>query len=158
MKTTILILSIILLFFSNFIFAKTINGKPRIIDGDTIHIKSNKIRLHGIDAPETKQTCEIDNEDWDCGKQSTKELKNLINNQKVECITNDIDRYNRYVAICYVNEININQWMVESGWAIAYRYYSTDYIIQEKYARDNKLGVWKSEFMKPYAYRQQSKK
>ena len=47
--------------------------------------------------------------------------------------------------------------MVKSGWAIAYRYYSTDYIIEEKYARDNKLGIWKSEFMKPYAYRRQNK-
>ena len=64
MKTTILIFSIILLFFSNSVFAKTINGKPKIVDGDTIHIKSNKIRLHGIDAPETKQTCKINNEDW----------------------------------------------------------------------------------------------
>ena len=158
MKTTILILSIILLFFSNFVLAKTINGKPRIIDGDTIHIKSNKIRLHGIDAPETKQTCKINDEVWFCGKQSTKELKNLINKQEVKCITNDVDIYNRFVAICYVNEININQWMVKSGWAIAYRYYSTDYIVEEKYARDNKLGIWKSDFMKPYAYRQQNKK
>ena len=157
MKTTILILSIILLFFSNFVLAKTINGKPRIIDGDTIHIKSNKIRLHGIDAPETKQTCKINDEVWFCGKQSTKELKNLINKQEVKCITNDVDIYNRFVAICYVNEININQWMVKSGWAIAYRYYSTDYIIEEKYARDNKLGIWKSEFLKPYAYRKQNK-
>ena len=157
MKTTILILSLIFLFFSNFVFAKTIIGKPRIIDGDTIHIKSNKIRLHGIDAPETKQTCEIDNKDWDCGKQSTKELKNLINNQKVECITNDIDRYNRYVAICYVNEININQWMVKNGWAIAYRYYSKDYIVEEKYASDNKLGIWKSDFIEPYEYRKKNK-
>tara|TARA_B100000965_G_scaffold138253_1_gene115111 strand:+ start:19 stop:495 length:477 start_codon:yes stop_codon:yes gene_type:complete len=157
MKTTILILSIILLFFSNFVLAKTINGKPRIIDGDTIHIKSNKIRLHGIDAPETKQTCKINDEVWFCGKQSTKELKNLINKQEVKCITNDVDIYNRFVAICYVNEININQWMVKSGWAIAYRYYSTDYIIEEKYARDNELGIWKSEFLKPYAYRKQNK-
>jgi len=157
MKTTILIPSIILLFFSNFVFANTINGKPRIIDGDTIHIKSNKIRLHGIDAPETTQTCEIDNEDWDCGKQSTKELKNFINNQEVECITNDIDRYNRYVAICYVNEININQWMVKNGWAIAYRYYSKDYIAEEKYAHDNKLGIWKSKFVEPYAFRKKNK-
>ena len=157
MKTTILIFSIILLSLSNFVFAKTINGKPKIIDGDTIHIKSNKIRLHGIDAPETKQTCKINDEVWFCGKQSTKELKNLINKQEVKCITNDVDIYNRFVAICYVNEININQWMVKSGWAIAYRYYSTDYIIEEKYARDNELGIWKSEFLKPYAYRKQNK-
>ena len=150
--------TLILLSISNFVSAKDIIGKPRIIDGDTIHIKSNKIRLHGIDAPETKQTCKVDNQDWFCGKQSTKELKKLISNQEVKCTTNDVDIYNRFVAICYVNEININQWMVESGWAIAYRYYSTDYIIEEKYARDNKLGIWKSEFMKPYAYRQQNKK
>ena len=148
----------ILFFLSNNLLAKTIIGKAIVIDGDTIHIKSNKIRLHGIDAPETNQTCKVDNQDWFCGKQSTKELKKLISNQEVKCTTNDVDIYNRFVAICYVNEININQWMVKSGWAIAYRYYSTDYIIEEKYARDNKLGIWKSEFMKPYAYRQQNKK
>ena len=157
MKTTILIFYIILLSFSNFTFAKTINGKPRIIDGDTIHIKSNKIRLHGIDAPETKQTCNIDNEEWYCGKQSTKELKKLINKQNVECVVNDIDVYNRYIAICYIDEININQWMVKNGWAIAYRYYSKDYINEEEYADDNKLGIWKSKFIEPYLYRKKNK-
>ena len=156
MKIFILIITF-LIFVTNFAYSKTILGKARIIDGDTIHIKSNKIRLHGIDAPETKQTCKIDNQDWYCGKQSTKELKNLINNQKVECNANDVDRYNRYVAICFVNEININQWMVKNGWAIAYRYYSKDYIVEEKYANDNKLGIWKSEFIEPYAYRRQNK-
>ena len=156
MKTTLLILLIILVSFSNFVFAKTINGKPRIIDGDTIHIKSNKIRLHGIDAPETKQTCKIDNEEWYCGKQSTKELKKLINKQNVECVINDVDVYNRYIAICYIDEININQWMVKNGWAIAYRYYSKDYIVEEKYAHDNKLGIWKSEFVEPYTFRRQN--
>ena len=156
MRTFILILTC-LIFATNFANSKTIFGKARIIDGDTIHIKSNKIRLHGIDAPETKQTCKIDNQNWYCGKQSTKELKNLINNQKVECNVNDIDRYNRYVAICYVNEININQWMVKNGWAIAYRYYSEDYVLEEKYANDKKLGIWKSEFIEPYAYRKKQK-
>ena len=157
MKTTILILSIILLFFSNFVLAKTINGKPRIIDGDTIHINSIKIRLHGIDAPETKQTCKINNEDWFCGMQSTKELKNLINNQKVECIANDIDRYKRYVAICSVNETIINQWMVRNGWAIAYRYYSKDYIVDEEYAHDHKLYISKCELLAPSTVRRQNK-
>ena len=155
MKTFISI--ILLLFVTNISHSKTIIGKARIIDGDTIHIKNNKIRFHGIDAPETKQTSKINNEDWFCGKQSTKELKNLINNQKVECIANDIDRYKRYIAICSVNEININQWMVRNGWAIAYRYYSKDYIVDEEYAHDNKLGIWKSEFEEPYTFRRQNK-
>ena len=145
------------LFLGNLALAKTINGKPKIIDGDTIHIKNNKIRLHGIDAPERKQICIIDSQDWYCGKQSTQELKKLINTQDVQCLINDVDIYNRKVAICSVNNTNINQWMVKNGWAIAYRYYSTDYVNDEKFARENKLGIWKSEFIEPYLYRKKNK-
>lgn len=157
-------LNLLLLFFyllllsiNNHSSAKTIIGKAMIIDGDTIHIQNNKIRLHGIDAPERKQKCQIKLQDWYCGKQATEELKNLINTQKVQCLINDIDIYNRYVAICSVNKININQWMVKNGWAIAYRYYSMDYINEEKFARDNKLGIWKGEFIEPYLYRKKNK-
>ena len=149
---------IILLVTHNFSFAKTIVGKPKVIDGDTIHINKNKIRLHGIDAPETKQTCIINLKKWFCGKQSTIELKKLINDKIVKCNVNDIDIYNRFVAVCFIDTVDLNQWMVKNGWAIAYRYYSNDYIIEEGVARKNKLGIWKSEFLKPYIYRQQNKK
>jgi len=157
MKKIIFIICVILFLTSTNSFSKTIIGNARVIDGDTININNNKIRLHGIDAPETKQTCKLDSVDWFCGKQSTEELKKIINDQSVECTVSDIDIYNRYVAICLVNELNLNQWMVKNGWAIAYRYYSTDYIIEEKYARDNKIGIWKSEFLKPYQYRKNNK-
>ena len=157
MKKIIFIICVILFLTSTNSFSKTIIGNARVIDGDTININNNKIRLHGIDAPETKQTCKLDSVDWFCGKQSTEELKKIINDQSVECTVSDIDIYNRYVAICLVNELNLNQWMVKNGWAIAYRYYSTDYIIEEKYARDNKLGIWKSEFLKPYQYSKKNK-
>jgi endonuclease YncB( thermonuclease family) len=157
MKKIIFIICVILFLTSTNSFSKTIIGNARVIDGDTININNNKIRLHGIDAPETKQTCKLDSVDWFCGKQSTEELKKIINDQSVECTVSDIDIYNRYVAICLVNKLNLNQWMVKNGWAIAYRYYSTDYIIEEKYARDNKIGIWKSEFLKPYQYRKNNK-
>ena len=148
---------IIFLVTYNFSFAKTIVGKAKIIDGDTIHIDKNKIRLHGIDAPETKQTCLLNSKKWFCGKQSTIELKKLINDQIVKCNVNDIDLYNRFVAVCFIDTIDLNQWMVKNGWAIAYRYYSDDYIIEEGLARGNKLGIWRSKFLQPYIYRQQNK-
>ena len=84
-------------------------------------------------------------------------LKKIIDNQSVECQVSDIDIYDRYVAICSTIKTNLNKWMVKNGWAIAYRYYSTDYILEEKYARENKLGIWKSEFLKPYQYRKNNK-
>lgn len=153
-----LLLFYLLLSINNYSYGKTIIGKVKIIDGDTIYIKNNKIRLHGIDAPESNQTCAINFQDWYCGKQSTDELKKLINKQDVQCLINDVDIYNRYVAICFINQTNINQWMVKNGWAIAYRYYSIDYVNDEKFARENKLGIWKSEFIEPYLYRKKNKK
>ena len=145
------------IFASSTLNAKTITGKANIIDGDTIHINQNKIRLHGIDAPETKQKCSNNKKKWPCGKQSTLELKKLIDNKIVKCFVKDVDIYNRYVAICSVSKINLNRSMVEKGWAIAYRYYSTDYIIEEKNARKNKLGIWSGNFEEPYLFRKRNK-
>ena len=70
---------------------------------------------------------------------------------------NDIDRYKRYVAECYVNKININQYMVSQGWAIAYRYYSILYIEDEEMAKKHKLGIWEGGFVEPYLFRKNNK-
>ena len=160
MAQKILIFKIFFLLFllsNNILNSKTITGKPKIIDGDTVHINKYKIRLHGIDAPERNQKCIFNKKEWLCGNQATNELKKLINNEIIKCVTSDIDIYKRYVAICFVNETNLNQIMVKNGWALAYRYYSTDYIKEERYARENNLGIWRGEFEKPYIFRKKNK-
>ena len=136
---------------------KFIQGKAKVIDGDTIHIGNNKIRLHGIDAPEQKQTCTIEGNEWNCGLDAMIFLSNLINKKSVSCKINDIDRYKRFVAICFIDNININQLMIISGWAIAYRYYSKDFIKDEEIAKKNKLGIWRGDFEEPYIYRKNNK-
>ncbi len=45
-----------------------ITGQLRIIDGDTIEIADQRIRLYGIDAPEAPQRCIADNKCWQCGR------------------------------------------------------------------------------------------
>ena len=134
----------------------SVTGYAKVTDGDTLKIDTFKIRLHGIDAPETTQTCKIDLQDWYCGKQSTAELKKIIDNQSVECKVSDIDIYDRYVAICSTIKTNLNKWMVKNGWAIAYRYYSKDYIEDEIFAKKNRLGMWKGSFTKPSYWRRKN--
>ena len=134
-----------------------IKGKAKVIDGDTIHIGNNKIRLHGIDAPEQKQTCNFEGNEWNCGKDATFFLSNLINKQSVSCRVNDIDQYKRLVAVCFIDNVNINQQMVISGWAIAYRFYSKDFIKEEEIAKKNKVGIWRGTFEEPYIYRKNKK-
>ena len=136
---------------------KIIKGKAIIIDGDTIHIGKNKIRLHGIDAPEINQTCTIEKITWECGISSSKALERIISEKEVQCEIVDIDRYKRFVAICFVKNINLSQYMVQNGWAIAYRYYSDDFINDEKIAKNNKVGIWQGKFQEPYLFRKQEK-
>lgn len=100
-------LFIIFIFFFNFaVFSKTINGVAYVIDGDTIHIAKNKIRLHGIDAPEIDQTCTIKDKVWNCGIESSLELKKLILYHNIRCVVSEIDKYNRYIAECFINNEN----------------------------------------------------
>ena len=160
MVQRILIFKIFFLIFffnNNFAYTQSITGKAKVIDGDTIHIDKNKIRLHGIDAPERNQNCLYNNQEWACGKESTSALKKLINNQLINCKIKSIDRYNRYVAICFANKINLNKLMVKKGWATSYKYYSMDFILEEESARLNKEGIWRGTFEDPYEFRKNNK-
>ena len=59
----------------------------------------------------------------------------------------------RYLGKCLKGKINLNRWMVRNGYAIAYRKYSKLYILDENYAKEEKLGMWKGSFMKPEKWR-----
>ncbi len=129
----------------------------RIVDGDTIHINKIKYRLHGIDAPEIKQICEINKKKYNCGLKSKDFLHSLIGNQLVRCEQKDVDRYKRVVAECFVENINLNKELVRNGWALAYRHYSKDYILDEEFAAKNSLGIWKGTFIHPKKWRKLNK-
>ena len=130
-----------------------IQEKIRIIDGDTIHINKIKYRLHGIDAPEIRQSCKIKEKNYKCGIKSKEFLVSLIGNQSVKCNQKDIDRYKRIIAECFVGKINLNKELVRNGWALAYRDYSKEYVTDEEFAQENNLGIWKGTFIHPKKWR-----
>ena len=142
---------------SNFMFVMLVSadvaGKARIVDGDTIVINENRIRLHGIDAPEQIQTCGVQNTEWKCGVEATKALERMIAEQKVYCTGEKRDRYKRLIAVCYVGVLNLNRQMVSEGWALVYRRYSKNYILEEMGARNAKRGIWRGEFVAPWDWR-----
>ncbi len=51
-----------------------VTGIASVIDGDTLEIHGQRIRLHGIDAPESRQLCFIDGKPWQCGKDAANAL------------------------------------------------------------------------------------
>lgn len=133
--------------------AADIAGQASVIDGDTIEIHSQRIRLHGIDAPEGAQLCYRDGEPWPCGRRAAFALADCIGNLTVTCEAKDRDRYGRIVATCFAGGEELNAWMVRQGWALAYRRYSTDYIAAEEAARQDGAGVWAGSFTPPWDWR-----
>ena len=129
-------------------------GEARIIDGDTVEIDGERIRLHGIDAPESRQTCGIIGQEWRCGESATLALIDETNGQPVTCKGKNRDRYGRLIAVCYAGTDDLNAWMVREGWAVAYRRYSKDYVDEEVEARAAGRGVWRGDFMLPWKWRQ----
>ncbi len=133
--------------------ADQLSGRATVTDGDTIRIGRTRIRLHGIDAPERRQTCTSDGQSWRCGEASTEALKGVIGDNPVQCSRRDKDHYGRIVAVCRVGSTDLNAWMVQQGWAVAYRRYSKDYVSDEAAARAAGRGMWRGEFMMPWEWR-----
>ena len=151
-KKIILVISFSSLIFF-LIFNQVKSQDLRVVDGDTIHLNGEKIRFTGIDTPELKQTCLKEGVINPCGVIAKEILIKKINDNKVECISNGKDQYKRTLAECFVNGESLSSYLVRSGYGFAYRKYSKKFILDEDYAKANKIGMWSMKFDYPWDYR-----
>ena len=126
-----------------------LSGYVKVIDGDSVRLGRDEIRLVGIDAPEGRQTCERGGETWDCGEEARRQLERLIGGQKVICRTVERDKHGRYLGTCEAGGKNLNAAMVETGFAVSYGSYRS----QERAAKGAKRGLWSGTFQKPRDWR-----
>ena len=151
-KKVILVISIFSLIFF-LIFNQVKSQDLRVVDGDTIHLNGEKIRFTGIDTPELKQTCIKEGVINPCGVTAKEILIKKISDNKVECISEGKDQYKRTLAECFVNNESLSSYLVRNGYAFAYRKYSKKFILDEDYAKANKVGMWSMKFDYPWDYR-----
>ena len=130
-----------------------LSGRASVTDGDSLRLAGRQVRLHGIDAPESRQTCVANGKRWRCGGAATRALRRRLAGRSVTCQQKDRDRYGRVVAVCRVGGRDINRWMVRQGWALAYRRYSRAYVGEEKAARAARRGLWRGRFVAPWKWR-----
>jgi endonuclease YncB( thermonuclease family) len=135
--------------------AQDIIGRASVIDGDTIEIRGERIRLAAIDAPESSQLCQdTSGRDYRCGQQAALALSDMIGAQNVSCRPDDRDRYGRTIATCFLRDLDLNGWMVEQGHALAYlQYGGARYSGAEAAARGEGRGMWAGTFVPPWDWR-----
>jgi endonuclease YncB( thermonuclease family) len=133
--------------------AQTLSGRGEVVDGDSLSVGGISVRLFGIDAPEGKQTCDRNGGKWACGEESASQLRALVGTKRLDCRRLVTDTYGRTVAVCWIDELELNQAMVAGGWATAFRKYSDVYVADETRAKSAGLGIWSSTFELPETYR-----
>ena len=137
-----------------------ITGLVRVVDGDTLVMHERKIRLSGIDAPEARQNCLDENNQWfPCGHEATLALVRRNSGNQVSCVLNpQPDRYGRALGTCsFSDNESMQSWLVRHGWAVAYRRYSLQYVHDEEFARTTRAGIWRGRFIMPWDWRRSAR-
>ena len=124
------------------------------MDGDSLMVGNREVRLFGIDAPEFDQRCKRGGQNWSCGSAAADKLATLVTGKDVRCEAVGTDQHQRTLARCTVGTTDVNRVMVASGFAVAYRRYSSDYASAEETAKVSRRGIWAGSFEMPSAYRQ----
>jgi len=135
--------------------AQNLIGRASVVDGDTLEIQGVRVRLWGIDAMESSQTClDRAGQPWPCGRRAAFALADFLGQRTVRCERRETDRYGRMVAVCSVGGVEINRWLVEQGWALAYvKYGGSVYLDAQQQAQALKRGIWQGRFTPPWEYR-----
>lgn len=131
------------------------DGRARVIDGDSLRIGEREIRLFGIDAPESRQTCtRPDGSRWRCGRAAAALLEELTAAGMVACRGREEDRYGRLVATCTAGDVDLGAELVRRGYALAYRQHSSRYVDEESEAKAAGRGVWSGRIEAPWRWRE----
>lgn len=152
LSSTALLLAVI---FTANAAARDLSGQASIIDGDTLEIHGTRIRLWGIDAPESSQLCRGDDSlPYRCGAKAANELDGFIAGKPVSCEAVSRDVYGRTVATCSVNGADLGEWLVSNGLAFDWpRYSKGKYDTAQREADQAGRGVWAGSYVVPWLYR-----
>ena len=136
-------------------WAVDLTGQASVIDGNTIEIHGTRIRLWGIDAPETTQLCRgEDSLQYQCGAKAANDLDAFIARRPVSCTPISVDQYGRTVATCTVEATDVGEWLVSNGLALDWPNYSKG--MYDKIQRDAERagrGMWSGSYVQPWQYR-----
>jgi endonuclease YncB( thermonuclease family) len=136
-------------------FADSLTGQASIVDGDTLEIHGTRIRLWGIDAPESNQLCRGDDSvQYRCGAKAANDLDSFLSQRPIDCLPVNLDQYGRTVAVCSIAGDDIAEWLVRNGLALDWPQYSKGkYGEAQRDAEHAGRGMWAGSYVEPWLFR-----
>lgn len=123
-------------------------GPFTVVDGDTLAVRGERLRLAGLDAPEIDQSCERpDGTPWPCGRVARARLSALLAGTAPECRGRTVDRYGRPLVTCVIDGESLNARLVREGLALATG--SPAYHAEQAAAKGERRGLWSGRFEMP---------
>lgn len=135
--------------------AGALEGRAQVVDGDTLQIRDQRVRLWGVDAPDAQQICQLDGKPWSCGEAARRALSAYVAQRKVRCevMSPQDDRADRR-ARCQVGQHDLNQWLVQEGWALDDESRGDrTYAQTQTGAALAGRGLWQGQFVEPWQWR-----
>ena len=127
-----------------------------VVDGDTLVVEGQPMRLFGVDAFELQQTClDRTGQPWHCGVAAKAALAELVQDQAIACTVLDDATDDAYLARCTVrDEVDLGGYLVRAGLALADRDVADDYVPLEQSAKAAAAGAWGGTFVAPWVWRE----
>ena len=128
-------------------------GPAEMVDGDTIDMTGTRIRLAGIDAPESAQQCRREGQAWDCGADAAAAMREILAAGPLECSAKGFDSYGNTLATCRNSLFDLGHEMVRRGLALPSGDAPYEYAEARDLAQKLRFGMWAGEFEEPAAWR-----
>jgi endonuclease YncB( thermonuclease family) len=156
MMLTKRVIGLMMLLINGSVYSGDLVGQASIVDGDTLEIHGTRVRLWGIDAPESNQLCRGgDSLQYRCGAEAANELAAMVASRPVICQPVSLDRYGRTVASCAVSGVDVADWLVRRGLALDWpRYSHGRFATAQDEARRNERGIWAGSYVEPWRFRE----
>lgn len=127
-------------------------SRVEVIDGDSLRIGGQELRLYGADAPEFFQVCHLGGRPYNCGQEAKAHMADLVAGG-VQCEATSASSYGRSIVTCVASGQDVGEAMVRAGWALNHPRYGRRYVAAEREARENKRGMWAGTFDTPWEWR-----
>jgi endonuclease YncB( thermonuclease family) len=154
-RTAIAVLAALILAPTSAAAADNLVGRASVVDGDTLEIHGTRIRLWGVDAPESSQLCRgEDSLPYRCGAKAANDLDAFIAVRPVNCLPISLDRYGRTVVTCLVGGADLGDWLARNGLALDWPQYSNrKYDDAQREAEQVGRGMWAGSYVEPWLFR-----